>query len=331
MATAPLSDSNPAMMKPHVEHKETRPFMASPMYPRRSILIGLASFLVKPTLSDAQQPSLNWSPEKVEVGSPIFFTLATPRADRVTATWQRHELEFFQSPSDPNHWYALAGIDVGSDPGPNEITVVVDRNGESQTLHRTIQVASAPYKEIPLTVPEKFVQPDAKALERIAAEQKLKTRVFADSAQSPLWNGRFLPPLKSAPSTDSFGTRRIFNGSLASVHRGLDYRAKTGTPVMATNSGRVILARPLYYEGNCVVIDHGLGLVTLSMHLYHFNVKEGERVHRGQIIARSGATGRATGPHLHLTARWQGESFDPAKLFLLKLPATVPERAQRHS
>ena len=80
----------------------------------------------------------------------------------------------------------------------------------------------------------------------------------------------------TAPPTDSFGTRRIFNGKLASIHKGMDFHAATGTPVHAANGGTVVLARPLYYEGNCVVIDHGLGLYTISMHLSRIDVKEGQ-------------------------------------------------------
>jgi murein DD-endopeptidase MepM/ murein hydrolase activator NlpD len=79
----------------------------------------------------------------------------------------------------------------------------------------------------------------------------------------------------TAPATDSFGTRRTFNGKLASVHKGMDFRAAMGTPVRAGNSGVVVLARPLYFEGNCVIIDHGLGLFTLSMHFSRIDVKEG--------------------------------------------------------
>jgi murein DD-endopeptidase MepM/ murein hydrolase activator NlpD len=188
-----------------------------------------------------------------------------------------------------------------------------------------VAIGSAPYKEIPLTVAEKFVEPDAKEQKIIAADQEIKNRIFSNSAPTPLWIGRrFSPPLHSAPRTDSFGTRRIFNGSLASIHRGLDYRAKIGTPVLAVNDGRVVLARPLYYEGYCVIIDHGLGLMTLYMHLSKFKVKEGQIVKRGERIALSGGTGRATGPHLHLGVRWQGEYLDPAKLFLLDLPS--PEK-----
>ncbi|HEX7158466.1 MAG TPA: M23 family metallopeptidase, partial [Edaphobacter sp.] len=168
--------------------------------------------------------------------------------------------------------------------------------------------------------PDRFVEPNAAELRKIAADQALKNKAFARTAAVPLWSGPFHPPLKVAPETDSFGTRRVFNGKLASVHRGLDYHARPRTPVLAVNSGRIVLARSLYYEGNCVIIDHGLGLITLYMHLSRFNVKEGAKVRRGQIIALSGGTGRVTGPHLHLGVRWQGAYLDPAKLYALQLP-----------
>ena len=104
----------------------------------------------------------------------------------------------------------------------------------------------------------------------------------------------FRAPVAAAP-TDSFGTRRMFNGKLASIHKGMDFRARMGTPVRAGNSGVVVLARGLYYEGNCVIIDHGLGLFTLSMHLSRIDVHEGQHVAKGELLGLSGATGRVTG------------------------------------
>jgi len=101
----------------------------------------------------------------------------------------------------------------------------------------------------------------------------------------------------------------------------MDFRAPSGTPVRAGNSGTVVLARLLYYEGNCVVIDHGLGLFTISMHLSHIDVREGQRVATGEKLGLSGATGRVTGPHLHWAVRWQGAYLDPAKLLQLNLNA----------
>jgi murein DD-endopeptidase MepM/ murein hydrolase activator NlpD len=94
-----------------------------------------------------------------------------------------------------------------------------------------------------------------------------------------------------------------------------------GTPVHAANSGIVVLARKLYYEGNCVVIDHGLGLFTVSMHFSRVDVHEGQYVAQGDLLGLSGATGRVTGPHLHWAVRWQGAYLDPAKLLRLDLAA----------
>jgi murein DD-endopeptidase MepM/ murein hydrolase activator NlpD len=90
--------------------------------------------------------------------------------------------------------------------------------------------------------------------------------------------------------------------------------------VAALNRGTVLLARPLYFEGNCVVLDHGQGLLTIYMHLSKIEVKEGESVDRGEEIARSGGTGRSTGPHLHVAVRWQGFYLNPATMMSLKLP-----------
>jgi murein DD-endopeptidase MepM/ murein hydrolase activator NlpD len=111
----------------------------------------------------------------------------------------------------------------------------------------------------------------------------------------------------------------MFNGKLASIHKGMDFRAPMGTPVRSGNSGVVVLARELFYEGNCVAIDHGLGLFTLSMHLSRIDVREGQQVAAGERLGLSGATGRVTGPHLHWAVRWEGAYLDPAKLLRLDL------------
>ena len=171
-----------------------------------------------------------------------------------------------------------------------------------------------------LTVAPKFVEPGPEEQKEIAADSEIKARLFATSASEPLWHGNFRAPVK-APPTDSFGTRRMFNGKLASIHKGMDFRAPTGTVVRASNSGVVVLARHLYYEGNCVIIDHGLGLYTLSMHFSRIDVHEGQRVSTGDKLGLSGATGRVTGPHLHWAVRWEGAYLDPAKLLSLNLNA----------
>ncbi len=263
-----------------------------------------------------------WAPAQLASGSPCLFTVELQdAAASVTGKWQGRNITFFQVRG-RQAWYGLAGVDVEVAEGSYPLTIEAALpNGKTKTIHRDVPIAAAPYEKITLHVPDKFIQPDAAALKKIEADKIVKERVFAKTAPKPEWTGNFLPPLKLAPRSDSFGTRRVFNDTLASVHRGLDYHARTGTPVSAVNAGRVVLARPLYFEGNCVMIDHGMGLMTVYMHLSKFQVKEGDQVRRGQVIALSGGTGRATGPHLHLGVRWQGAYMDPVKLFALNLPA----------
>jgi murein DD-endopeptidase MepM/ murein hydrolase activator NlpD len=195
------------------------------------------------------------------------------------------------------------------------------QDAKSVSTTREIHIGPSSYKQVELHVAENFVAPDATTLKRIAADKEIKDHAFAQSAPMPLWRGNFRLPVQSLP-TDSFGTRRLFNGKLGSIHRGMDFHAASGTPVHAANSGRVILARNLFYEGNCVVIDHGQQFMTIYMHLSKIQVTEGQTVQTHQLLGLSGATGRATGPHLHFAARWQGGYLDPALLFKLRLPPT---------
>ncbi len=125
---------------------------------------------------------------------------------------------------------------------------------------------------------------------------------------------RFLRASGECRNLRRLRVERVFNGTVQSTHQGLDFRVPSGTSVAAVNSGRVILAQPLFFEGNCVVIDHGQGLLTLYLHLSKFLVKEGDDVKKGQPIGLSGGTGRATGPHLHLAVRWQGVYLNPQTL-----------------
>jgi hypothetical protein len=286
-----------------------------------TVTLPIPSAQCSQTADTSETAAIVTTPSELSNGSPCLLTIhLRSAAITVTAKWQSHPVLFFAS-ADRSTWYAIAGVDVAATPGNYPITIEAHlQDGTHQTLHRDIAVTAAPYAKVTLTVPDKFVQPDAESQKIIAADQLIKDKAFASSAPKPEWTGDFLPPLKQAPRSDSFGTQRIFNGTLASVHRGLDYRAAPGTPVAAINSGRVILAQPLFFEGGCVVIDHGLGLMSVYMHLSKIDVTVGETVSRGHIIARSGATGRATGPHLHLGVRWQGSYLDPAKLFELSLP-----------
>jgi murein DD-endopeptidase MepM/ murein hydrolase activator NlpD len=265
-------------------------------------------------------------PERLTSGAPFLLTVKLPsRAAALQGTFTGRPILLFQSKPEggkaggADTWYALAGVDVETEPGTYPLAVeATTADGKILKTSRPIEVSAASYRTGVLRVPENFVAPDAATQKEIAEDKEIKDRIFARSAPAPEWSGDFVKPVR-APSTDSFGTRRTFNGKLASIHRGMDFRAPAGTPVAAANSGTVVLARHLFYEGNCVVIDHGEGFMTIYMHLSRFEVAEGEMVVKGQRLGLSGATGRVTGPHLHFAARWQGAYVDPAGLFALPL------------
>lgn len=285
----------------------------------RAFLIFMLCPALAPILRGATSSSVSLTPVVVEAGSPELIRVIAPAGTKVQGEWLGRTLDFFRS-RDNRAWFALAGVDVEAPAGPSQLKIVVAAGSSTTDLSQTIAIHPAPYRTTALTVPPRFVAPSAEDLKRIEAEVQLKQSVFAASASKPLWRGSFHAPVRAA-ATDSFGTRRVFNGKLDSIHKGMDFRARPGTPVRADNSGVVVLARPLYYEGNCVVIDHGLGLFTLSMHLSRIRVHEGQRVVAGELLGLSGATGRVTGPHLHWAVRWQGAYLDPAKLLQLDLNA----------
>jgi murein DD-endopeptidase MepM/ murein hydrolase activator NlpD len=287
----------------------------------RIAIISSGAMFAAALAAQTQASEVTLTPAMVVAGSPELIRVAAQGAVEVDGEWQGRKIEFFRA-KDGRAWLALAGVDVESPVGSSTLHISVKTaSGEMRDMSEPVEIHAAHYRTETLNVEPKFVEPGPEELKRIEAEVALKDKVFGASLAEPEWSGDFRAPVAAQP-TDSFGVRRTFNGKLASVHKGMDFRAALGTPVHAANSGVVVLARPLYYEGNCVVIDHGLGLFTISMHLSRIDVHEGDRVMKGQRLGLSGATGRVTGPHLHWAVRWQGAYLDPAQLLKMDL-ATV--------
>jgi murein DD-endopeptidase MepM/ murein hydrolase activator NlpD len=290
------------------------------------ILFSLALSLLPPAPAHAQiapapRPAqIQWQPDKLLNGSPVLFKIsASPKVQSVSAVWFGHNLIFFH-PATGNSWYALAGVPVETTPGRYNLTVKETlASGKPTEIRVEIKVAAAAYPKITIQVAKQFTEPDPEQLREIAADKGIKEKTFAAETPGRSWTGQFLTPV-SAPVSDVFGTARVINQEVKSRHLGLDFGVPTGTPVRAVNHGTVLLARPLYFEGNCVVLDHGQGLMSLYLHLSEFRVKEGDEVSPGQVIGLSGGTGRATGPHLHLAIRWQGVYLNPAILLKMQLP-----------
>ena len=268
----------------------------------------------------AKKWKAQWEPTKLVNGSPVLFRVSAPlKLSDLQGNFLGQEFSFRSSQA-CHCWYAIAGVSLTVKPGTYTLRVAGKGTGGKETaMSYLVHVSAARYPSSSIKVAPAFVEPPKEAEAVIADADASKKRAFAITDPEPLWSGRFQPPAE-AQTSGVFGASRIVNGKQKSQHKGLDFRVSTGTPVHATNSGTVILARPLYFEGNCVMLDHGQGLVTIYMHLSEFKVKEGEKVTAGQMIALSGGTGRSTAPHLHFAVRWRGEYLDPRTLLQLQPP-----------
>jgi murein DD-endopeptidase MepM/ murein hydrolase activator NlpD len=218
--------------------------------------------------------------------------------------------------NDPRHWQVLIGIDLDITPGPHPVVVTASTAAGplESTYELTVQPKKFPTRR--LFVDEALVNPPPSALPRIAAEAKEQQAIWDTPATSRLWSARFVRPVAQAANS-AFGTRSVFNGQPRGAHGGADFLSPAGTPVKAPNAGRVMLAKDLYFAGNTVIIDHGLGVFSFLCHLSKINVEVGDMVTPGQIIGLVGATGRVTGAHLHWTVKVSGARVDPLALLAL--------------
>lgn len=244
----------------------------------------------------------------IQPGEVVVLTMkpAAP-AEQVTAHAFGREIPAFR---DEGLWRALVGIDLDIRPGKYPVTITSDR-GARATYVLIVKPRAFPTRR--LKVPESFVTPPASEEDRIVREAALLTATWAASVAERLWTGSFVRPV-AEPANSAFGTRSIFNGKPRAPHSGADFQSPAGTPIHAPNGGRVVVARPLYFSGNTVIIDHGLGLFSMLAHLSVMDVHEGDRLAAGDLVGKVGATGRVTGPHLHWAVRAGGARVDPLSL-----------------
>lgn len=268
------------------------------------------------------------SPEPTQ-GSLLLLELrsAIQPVTEIKATWDNRQIPFWRESKpdekSPSIWRALLGVDLELKPDDYLLTLTAKTEpAEEIPCSATIDVKEGKFATESLKVAPNFVQPDPEQLARAEAERQRLRAIFATITPDRLWDGSFHYPLAGITTGGNFGKRRILNGQAGSPHGGVDFPAPAGTPVYATQRGRVVLAEPLYFSGNTVVLDHGLGLYTFYGHFESIAVQAGDLVDTGALLGKVGATGRVTGPHLHWGATVNRARTNP--LQLISLLGTTP-------
>jgi murein DD-endopeptidase MepM/ murein hydrolase activator NlpD len=274
----------------------------------RVIAAALVCAILAPAPIDISARSRSLQP-----GELVVLSIAGPASGdpvRVRA----FDRDVFAYSAGDHEWRALVGIDLDVTPGTYAVTVDAGSPPEHGVYNLVVARRTFPTRR--LTVDEAFVTPPASEAERIAREARLLESVWGAPPGERRWSAPFVRPV-SQPANSAFGTRSIFNGKPRNAHGGADFLSPSGTPVHAPNAGRVAVARELYFSGNTVVIDHGLGLFSMLAHLSAIDVREGDSVDAAQVVGRVGATGRVTGPHLHWAVRAGGARIDPLAVLAL--------------
>jgi murein DD-endopeptidase MepM/ murein hydrolase activator NlpD len=215
-------------------------------------------------------------------------------------------------------WLALIGVDLEALPGTHVAKIRMRFDDQrTETRDQKIEVAASTFPTTHLEVEPRYVELSPEDAARSAREDQTIAAIYATTTPERLWHEPFSAPLDGVGGGRNFGHRRVFNGAPRAPHSGADLTATTGTPVRAANRGRVVLSQDLFFSGNAVFLDHGMGVYSVYLHLSEIQVNEGDVVERGAVVGLAGATGRVTGPHLHWGVRVLGARVDPFTLLSL--------------
>ena len=204
-------------------------------------------------------------------------------------------------------WIAVVGLPLSTLPG--EHSVSVSRGGATQSVSFTVQNKRYPVQHVTLK-DNAMVEPPPEVVARIETESAHIKTVRSNWRETDATSAAFTLPAVGRLS-GRFGGSRVLNGKPRAPHAGLDVAVGTGTPVLSPGDGVVLDVGNYYFCGNTMFIDHGNGLISLFCHLGENVAKVGNNVRKGEVVARSGATGRASGPHLHWSVYLNGVSVEP--------------------
>jgi murein DD-endopeptidase MepM/ murein hydrolase activator NlpD len=271
----------------------------------RNVQAALASVLL--TLLSAQVIARDW-PQESRVPGGIAYVEIPGGSTAPAATVDGQRVAVARR---NDRWTAIVGIPLATELGEHKVRVETPQG----RVDVAFSVGDKKYRTQHLTIRnQRQVEPNPEDLRRIEAETARSDAALSKFTTSGTFALQLLQPVPGVRS-DSYGSRRYFNGQPRKPHSGMDIAAAQGTPIRAPAAGTVVESGDFFFNGNTLFIDHGYGLVTMYCHLDSIRVKAGQHVASGDVIGTVGSTGRVTGPHLHWGVALNRAMVDPA-LFL---------------
>lgn len=283
-------------------------------------LFGLAAW--GPPTDCGSGLSLRLNQTTVVQGGVLLAELTAPARPVGTAvSWNGAPVPVWSGPT-RGTWRALLGIDLERSEGPSPLVL---SGPDRASCSVSVEVEAGNFLVRRLQVAKRYVELGPRDQARADREAARLKTIFAKASPERLWEGAFRLPVAGAGPSDNFGQKRVLNGEPRSPHTGVDFSVPSGTPVSAPQRGRVALAATLFFSGHTVILDHGLGLFSFYGHLSALAVKAGDVVKAGDRLGAVGATGRATGPHLHWSVRINAARVNPLALVALLDTAATGE------
>jgi murein DD-endopeptidase MepM/ murein hydrolase activator NlpD len=253
---------------------------------------------------------ISLSSNEMARGDVILVNIMSDEKVMPKATWMGKDI-FFVFNRTKNLWQGFFAADLDQKTGDYE--AIIHFNSSDQAKHVNIHIVDKDYGVRRLTLPKDKVELSADDLKRVNAESEIVAAVWKAGKSLPEWKGVFLMPLQE-DIEGTFGKKSVINGQARSPHTGVDLHGSLGEPIKAVNNGKVVLIADHFFTGNTVFLDHGGGIFTMYCHMSKVMVKKGDVIEKGQVIGLVGATGRATGPHLHWGMRVNGARVNPLTL-----------------